>query len=83
MRVQTKQHPGPPTVGTWTWGQQPYLIKIVLLQKHQGAYTTAWGVDGPLGQRPMTPGSESQVDLEAARPKWLHMGRTATTGPGL
>ena len=56
----------------------PASEKIVLLQKHQD--TMAWGVDGPLAQRPMTSGSESQVDLEAARPNghtWVELQQLA------
>ena len=41
--------------------------------------TTAWGVDGPLARRPMTPGSESQVHLEAARLTIIISPRTTTT----
>ena len=64
---QTKQHPGPPAVGDWAWGQQPYLIKNCTSTETSRRIprdTTAWGVNRPLARRPMTPGSESQVHLE-------------------
>ena len=39
----------------------------------------AWGVDRPLARRPMTPGSESQVHLAAARPTTMISLMTTTT----
>ena len=39
----------------------------------------AWGVDGNLARRPMTPGIESQVHLEATRPTTIISPRTTTT----
>ena len=64
MRGQTKQHLGPPAVGDWAWGQQPYLIKVCTATGTSRCVprdTTAWGVNKPPARRPMTPGSESQV----------------------
>ena len=80
-----KTAPWPSRLGV-ALGEQPYLIKNCTATETPGRKkrdTTAWGVDGPQGQRPMTHDNESQVDLEAARPKWLLMWRTPTTGPGL
>ena len=63
-------------------GQQPYLIKNCTATETPRRIprdTTAWGVNGPLAQRPITPSRESQVHLEAARSTTIILPRTTTT----
>ena len=63
-------------------GQQPYLIKHCTATETPRRIprdTTAWGVNGPLAQRPITPSRESQVHLEAARSTTIILPRTTTT----
>ena len=81
MRGQTKQHPGPPGRGL---GVGPATLRHKRLHCYRNTRriprdTSAWGANGPLARRPMTPGSESQVHLEAARPTTIISSRTTTT----
>ena len=77
-----KTAPGFFQVGGWAWGQQPYLIKdCTATETSRRIYqeTLRPGkLTDPLARRPMRPGSESQVYLEAARPTTTISPRTTT-----
>ena len=80
MRSQTKQHPGPPGWG-WAWGRQLYLIKnctATETPRHIPTDTTAWGVDGPLERRLMTPAMKARSSWRSSS-SWKLPGRRTSS----